>query len=100
MHLGRSPPVRFLRSSADLLFQSLADAYGEQALVVVLSGFGNDGAAGVRSVKAARGLVIAQDKERSELFDMPAAAIATGAVDFVLPLDEIPTTLATLVGAR
>jgi two-component system chemotaxis response regulator CheB len=98
LHLEQSPPVHFLRPSADLLFESLAETYGEQAIVVVLSGSGNDGASGVRAIKEAGGQVIAQDEASSEFYGMPAAAIATGMVDFVLPLEQIPTRLAALVG--
>ncbi len=63
----------------------------------MLSGMGNDGEVGVRVVKQMGGTVIAQDKETSEQFGMPQAAISTGAVDCVLPLASIAPALVGLV---
>jgi two-component system, chemotaxis family, protein-glutamate methylesterase/glutaminase len=54
----------------------------------------------VTAIKSRGGTVIAQDEESSEFFSMPAAAIKTGSVDFVLPLDEIPAALVTLLGGK
>ena len=65
---------------------------------VVLTGAGNDGASGAVAIKAAGGVVIAQDKATSAFFGMPGAAIEAGAVDFVLPLDDIAPALMRLLG--
>ncbi len=96
LSLTQTPLVHFLRPSADLLFDSVAAAYKDRAIAVVLSGTGSDGATGVRAIHKMGGTVIAQDKATSEFFGMPSAAIETGAVDFVLPLPQISTTLIRL----
>ncbi|MEV1018770.1 chemotaxis protein CheB [Streptomyces sp. NPDC050264] len=97
LSLSRSELVHFLRPSADLLFESVAGAYGPRAIAVVLTGTGNDGAMGVDAVKSRGGTVIAQDPRTAEFRGMPEAAVGTGAVDFVLPLEEIPAVIRGLV---
>ena len=92
--------VHFTRPSADLLFESMAAAYGPRAIAVVLSGTGSDGSMGVTAIKKRGGTVIAPDEASSEFFGMPSAAIRTGMVDFVLDLDEIGTAILTLVLGR
>jgi two-component system chemotaxis response regulator CheB len=94
--LTRSAPVHYVRPSADLLFESAAAVFGGRAVAVVLSGTGRDGGPGVQAVKRAGGTVIAQDQETSEFFGMPAAAIETGSVDLVLPLDGVAAALVAL----
>jgi len=96
-YLSQTPPLHFVRPSADLLFESLAASYGERAIAVILTGAGSDGSIGVKSVKAAGGTVIAQNQATAKYFSMPKAAIATGYVDHVLPLQQIAPTLASLV---
>jgi two-component system chemotaxis response regulator CheB len=98
--LTQSELVNFVRPSADLLFESVAAAYGNRAIAVVLTGTGKDGSLGVSAIKERGGTVIAQDEASSEFFGMPSAAIRTGVVDFILPLDEIPAALQTLVSGQ
>ena len=97
LDLSRGERVHFLRPAADLLFASVADVYGPRAVAVVLSGTGCDGARGVEAVKARAGTVIAQDPGTAQFDGMPRAAVGTGTVDFVLPLEEIPATIRGLV---
>jgi two-component system chemotaxis response regulator CheB len=97
LSLTQSELVHFVRPSADLLFESTAASYKDRAIAVVLSGSGSDGAMGVRAIKKMGGTVIAQDEKTSEFRGMPGAAVQTGSVDFVLPLEEIPEALLTLV---
>jgi two-component system chemotaxis response regulator CheB len=89
--------VHFVRPSADLLFESMAASFGERAIAVVLTGAGLDGSMGIEAVKKRGGTTIVQEAGSAAYSGMPQAAIATGSVDFVLPLDEIASALATLV---
>ena len=95
--LTRSELVHFLRPSADVLFKSVAATYGKRAIAVVLTGTGKDGALGVKAIHQTGGKVIVQDPETAEFNAMPQNAIATGSVDFILPLSEIATKLMSLV---
>jgi two-component system chemotaxis response regulator CheB len=81
--------VQHARPSIDVLFESAADSYREGVLGVILTGASADGAQGARSIKRRGGSVIAEDPRTAEAPAMPAAAIAAGAVDRILPLGEI-----------
>jgi two-component system chemotaxis response regulator CheB len=87
------------RPSLDVLFESLATSVGEEAVGVVLTGMGRDGAEGIHELRQAGGLTIAQDEETSAVFGMPGAAIESG-VDAVLSLEELAPKLATLRARR
>jgi two-component system, chemotaxis family, CheB/CheR fusion protein len=78
----------------DFLLRSLADAYGSRAVCVVLSGSGADGSLGLRAVREKGGLIIAQDPREAAHDGMPRSAIATGAVDLVLSIADVPAALA------
>ena len=97
LSLSQSELVHFVRPSADLLFESVAASFKDRAIAVVLSGTGSDGSMGVKAIKNMGGTVIVQDEKTSEFFGMPGAAAQTGSVDFILPLEEIPSALVTLV---
>ena len=96
LSLSHADLVNFVRPSADLLFESAAASCTDKVIAVVLTGTGEDGASGVAAVHKMGGTVVAQDEGSSDFFGMPHAAIATGCVDFVLPLDEIAAALVTL----
>lgn len=83
------PLVNHHRPSVDRLFHSTAAAAGRNAIGVLLTGMGKDGAAGMRALHDAGARTIAQDETTSVIFGMPAEAIRLGAADRVLPLDEI-----------
>ena len=89
VQLAHSQLVHFSRPSIDLLFESVAGTYGSRSIGVILSGSGRDGATGVRTIKEAGGITIAQSPEKAEFRHMPEAAIDTGCVDYVLPLEKI-----------
>jgi two-component system CheB/CheR fusion protein len=82
----------------DFFFRSLAEHAGAHAIGVVLSGSASDGAAGLREVKAAGGITIAQEPESARHDGMPRSAIATGAVDLVLTPAEIGREIARIAG--
>ena len=98
--LLRSPLVKFTRPAADPLLVSAALCHGPRTLGVVLTGSGTDGAAGVQAIKWAGGMVLAQDQASCRAFAMPRAAIATGCVDMVLPIDVMGRAIVALVMAR
>jgi len=89
--------VHFSRPSIDLLFESVADVYGDRAIGVILSGSGVDGAAGIRAIKSKGGTTLIQDPSTAAHAGMPQAARATGCVDVTLPLEEIGPALVSLV---
>lgn len=91
--------VHYARPSAEPLFASVADVYGENAIAVVLTGGDGDGSIGVQIIKEKGGKVLAQDRSTSQDFSMPETSIKTGDVDFILPLNEIAPKLIELVGA-
>ncbi|HET7754862.1 MAG TPA: chemotaxis-specific protein-glutamate methyltransferase CheB [Anaeromyxobacteraceae bacterium] len=80
--------------SVDLLFESAADAWGDRVCGVVLTGMGNDGRAGVRAVKAAGGITIAESETSAVVYGMPKEAVESGHVDEVLSLERIAERLA------
>ncbi|HWS71022.1 MAG TPA: CheB methylesterase domain-containing protein, partial [Thermoanaerobaculia bacterium] len=89
VQLVDGPLVSRHRPSVDVLFRSVANAAGANATGVLLTGMGDDGAAGLAEMHAGGALTIAQDEATCVVFGMPKEAIARGAVDHVLPLGEI-----------
>lgn len=89
MRLADDPPVNFVRPSADVLFKSAAECLGVNAMAVVLTGMGSDGAAGARAIKLAGGEVLVQDEQSSLAFSMPRSVMEAGADPEILPLEEI-----------
>ena len=93
--LSDAKTVNWVRPSADTLFSSLAESFGDRAIVVVLTGTGRDGATGAAAVDRAGGRVIAQD-DSAEYGGMPRAAILATHVHLVLPLRQIAPALVAL----
>jgi two-component system CheB/CheR fusion protein len=91
--LSEMTRVEQRRSPVDVFFRTLADAHGSQSAAVVLSGTGPNGSAGIKRVKEYGGLTIAQDPNEAEYGDMPRNSIATGLVDFILPIAQIPARI-------
>lgn len=85
--------------SVNVMFRSLAAYYGEAVAGVLLTGMGDDGAAGMRAIASVGGITIAQDEATSVIFGMPKEAIALGVVQYVLPIDRIGSFLQELVNS-
>jgi two-component system chemotaxis response regulator CheB len=86
-----------VRPAVDPLFRSAARHYGPRVIGVILTGALDDGTAGVAAVKEAGGITIAQDPEESFAPGMPRSAIASGMIDHIVPLRDIPLLLTALV---
>jgi two-component system, chemotaxis family, CheB/CheR fusion protein len=84
---------RLRRHPIDFFLKSLAQDQRERAIGIVFSGTGSDGTLGVRAIKGEGGMVMVQQPESAEYDGMPRSAIATGLVDFVLPVAEMPAKL-------
>jgi len=97
LHLIEPTAPHSQRMLIDVFFHSLAEDQRERAICVVLSGMGNDGTLGVRAIKAAGGMIIAQDPDTTAYDGMPRSAIATGMVNYVLPPATIPAQLFSYV---
>lgn len=93
----QGPLVHHQRPSADVLFQSVADYAGANALGIILTGMGADGAEGLLKMKTAGAKTIAQDEKSCVVFGMPKEAIKLGAVDKVVPLDDIAQAAAIML---
>lgn len=96
--LREDPPENFCRPSADYLFRSVAEVYAGRSLGVILTGIGNDGAEGLRAMKARGVKVIAQDEGTSVVYGMPKAAKEAGVVDMELPLERISAEIKSTLG--
>jgi len=96
--LSRKQPENGLRPSISHLFRSVANVFGANAIGVLLTGMGKDGAAELKLMKDAGALTMAQDDLSSVVFGMPGEAIKLGAVNYVLPPDGIGTSLVRLLG--
>jgi two-component system chemotaxis response regulator CheB len=88
-HLSDAPPVNRHRPSVDVLFRSAAQHAGKNALGVILTGMGRDGAAGLLEMQQAGAYTFAQDEASCIVFGMPREAIATGGVSEISPLQEM-----------
>ena len=91
MRLGvnQQPPENSCRPSVDVLFRSVAEAYGSRCLAVVLTGMGHDGLRGCERIHEAGGQIVVQDEPSSVVWGMPGAVASAGLADRILPLREI-----------
>lgn len=93
-HLQLTPKVtRTLTLPIDIFFSSMSEAFGSKAVGIILSGTGTDGTRGAEAINACDGFLMAQDPESSKFDGMPRSIIATGFVDAVLPVEDLPERL-------
>jgi two-component system chemotaxis response regulator CheB len=87
--LDDGPRIAGYRPCADVTLETVAQYAGPMGIAAILTGMGNDGSRGVQAIKAAGGHVIAQDEATAVIFGMPSEAIRTGAVDQILPIEQV-----------
>ena len=97
VRVNQDPPVNRHRPSVDVMFASVAQYAGANAVGVILTGMGGDGAREMLTMKRAGAFTIAQDEASCVVFGMPKEAIKLGGVDKILPLSEIPAALVAYV---
>lgn len=98
--LSQGPPVNRHRPSVDVLFRSVAQNVGPNAVGVILTGMGNDGAAGLLEMHDAGAPTVAQDEVTSVVWGMPGEAVKAGGVDDILPLIKIAAKIKQLLAGR
>lgn len=91
--LDDRPRVSGHKPSVDVMFGSIAEVAGPNAVAVILTGMGHDGAIGIQAIAGQGGYCVAQDEQSSVIFGMPKEAIKTGVIHQVLPLDKIGDAL-------
>jgi two-component system, chemotaxis family, protein-glutamate methylesterase/glutaminase len=94
------PPIGGHRPAGNALFSSMARTLGDSAIGVLLTGMGDDGAAGMRDLRQAGAYTIAEDESTAIVYGMPGAAVRLGAVRETLPLGEIGPRVSQLVAAK
>jgi len=95
--LSDTPPVNRHKPAVDVMFKSVADNFGSNAIGVILTGMGADGSKGLKEMKAKGAHTIAQDENSCIVFGMPKVAISIGAVDMVLPIYDIARYLQKII---
>ena len=97
LHIVQPDDPDALRLPIDYFFRSLADDRKEKSVGIVLSGTGTDGTEGLRAIKAAAGMTMAQEPTSARYSGMPTSAVGAGLVDFVLPVEQMAKQLLTYV---
>ncbi|MFB6075391.1 MAG: chemotaxis-specific protein-glutamate methyltransferase CheB [Haloarculaceae archaeon] len=97
VRLADEAPVNSVRPSVDVTMESAAREIDDPLVGVILTGMGEDGAAGIRAIEEVGGATLAQDEATSAVYGMPKRAVETGCVDSVLPIGEIPDGVADAI---
>lgn len=93
LHLLEPDDRGLLHLPIDYFFHSLAEDQKERAIGIVLSGAGTDGTLGLKAIKGGGGMTLAQEPDSAKYSGMPSSAVATGLVDYVLPVERLPQQL-------
>jgi two-component system chemotaxis response regulator CheB len=97
IQLHNGEPVNRHKPAVDVMFRSVAHSAGANAIAVLLTGMGADGAIGMKEMHDAGAKTVIQDKQTSVVWGMPGAAFKLGCTDYVLPLEEIANKILALV---
>ncbi|WP_322883454.1 chemotaxis protein CheB (plasmid) [Sinorhizobium medicae] len=100
LRISDDAPVNGFKPSGSYLFGSIARVFKGESPAVILTGMGDDGTEGLRSLRVAGGKAIAQDEKSSVVFGMPKSAIGAGLVDLVLPLESIAENITAIARGR
>ena len=100
IRLNEEPPENFCRPAVDPMFRSIASIFGSSALSVILTGMGQDGMLGARSVVQQGGVLVAQDEATSVVWGMPGAVANDGTCSAILPVKEIGPFICSLAAQR
>lgn len=100
IQLSRDEAISGFRPSGTYLFRSVAEAFRDKSVAMILTGMGRDGVDGIREIHRAGGMTIAQDEETCIVFGMPRVAIAEGLANAVLPIGEMAKHLLNLVACK
>jgi two-component system chemotaxis response regulator CheB len=100
VHLEKGPMLHYTRPAVDVLFNSAAQSVAQGSVAVLLTGMGSDGARGMLKLKQKGVCTIAQNEATCAVYGMPRAAVEMGAVEHLLPLDQIPNAILTGLQAK
>lgn len=92
-----APPVHSCRPAVDILFKSVAELVGDEALGVILTGIGHDGTEGLLEMKQKGSPTLGQDEATSVVYGMPRSAFQIGAVDMQIPLDNMASAIMNVI---
>ena len=100
IRITEDPPVKSCRPSVDYLFESLAEVYQGRVVAVVMTGMGDDGADGCEKLRHRGATIVAQDQATCVVYGMPRAVVERQLADFIVPLDQIATTILRCVNQK
>lgn len=95
--LNDNPPVHGHRPSAEVLFENFAEIYFNCSICIIMTGMGKDGARGIKKAWMNGAITIAQDEKSCVIFGMPKVAIEEGGIDEILPLNQIPERIFSII---